>query len=213
LIEADAWYLPDTAATSYGREHLKTTIAPDFIDRGHEVLRYFHNAGFYELSGAEYRGVFRQLPHFTADVMDPFTELVSFDAGPRLAGEDLRAAARDLLAAHWQRRPPHNPFAAWAERLSEDLPRLLAGEAEDYHAYAFVTVRMVGSAFELLADHVVWVLGQDGEPVAADLREIVDATKILSFRLARRRPFDPLPVLDTLAAAWRRGMDRLGHSL
>jgi Domain of unknown function (DUF1839) len=33
LLEMDAWYLPDTAATSYRREHLKTTVAPESIDR------------------------------------------------------------------------------------------------------------------------------------------------------------------------------------
>ena len=45
LVEMDAWYLPDTAATSYRREHLKTTIVPEAIDRGAERMRYFHNTG------------------------------------------------------------------------------------------------------------------------------------------------------------------------
>lgn len=213
LVEIDAWYLPDTAATSYRREHLKTTVAPETIDRDAERMRYFHNAGFFELDGEDYRGAFRMLPHFTDDVMDPFLEIVRFDAGPRLTGEELRRGARELLAFHYARRPDRNPFLAWAESLSEDLPRLLAGEPEDYHAYAFVTVRMVGSAFELLADHVEWVLGEEGAEAADSLRQIVEGSKTVSFRLARRRPFDPEPALASLAEAWSDGMEALGRAL
>lgn len=213
LVEIDAWYLPDTAATSYRREHLKTTVAPETIDRAAERMRYFHNAGFFELDGEDYRGAFRMLDHFTDDVMDPFVELVRFDAGPRLSGAELRLAARELLAFHYARRPSRNPFVAWSEQLNTDLPRLLAGEPEDYHAYAFVTVRMVGSAFELCADHVEWALGADGARTAAALRRIVDGSKTISFRLARRRPFDPEPAVASLAQAWDEGMEDLGRAL
>lgn len=213
LVEIDAWYLPDTEATSYRREHLKTTVAPQMIDRAGERMRYFHNAGFFELAGEDYRGAFRMLPHFTDDVMDPFIEVVRFDAGPRLQGEQLRAAARELLAEHYARRPTTNPFGVWSERLTQELPRLLAGSNEDYHAYAFVTVRMVGSAFELLADHVEWTLGDAGAESAACFREIVEASKIVSFRLARRRAFDPSQVVAPMIDAWDRGMEQLGRAL
>jgi hypothetical protein len=213
LVEIDAWYLPDTEATSYRREHLKTTVAPQMIDRAAERMRYFHNAGFFELAGEDYRGAFRMLPHFTDDVMDPFIEVVRFDAGPRLQGEQLRAAARELLAEHYARRPTTNPFGVWSERLTQELPRLLAGSNEDYHAYAFVTVRMVGSAFELLADHVEWTLGDAGAESAACFREIVEASKIVSFRLARRRAFDPSQVVAPMIDAWDRGMAQLGRAL
>jgi hypothetical protein len=213
LVEIDAWYLPDTAATSYRREHLKTTVAPETIDREAERMRYFHNGGFFELDGEDYRGAFRMLPHFTEDVMDPFIELVRFDAGPRFTGDELQARARELLAYHYVRRPARNPFVAWGKQLQSDLPRLLDGDAEDYHAYAFVTVRMVGSAFELCADHVEWVLGAEGDEAARALRRIVDGSKVISFRLARRRPFDTEPVIATLAQAWDEGMDALGRAL
>ena len=213
LVEIDAWYLPDTAGTSYRREHLKTTVAPESIDVAGQRMRYFHNAGFFELEGEDYRGAFRLLPHFTEDVMDPFTEVVRFDAGTRLEGEKLRGAARELLAGHFRERPSRNPFAAWAERLQDDLPRLLAGVPEDYHAYAFVTVRMVGSAFELFADHIDWLLADEGAQAAAAFRRIVDGSKRMSFRLARRRAFDPGPMLSELAEAWDEGMAALRPAL
>jgi hypothetical protein len=211
LVEIDAWYLPDTAATSYRREHLKTTVAPESIDRSAEWMRYFHNAGFFDLDGEDYRGAFRMLPHFTDDVMDPFVELVRFGAGEQLRGDELRTESLKLLRRHYARRPERNPFLAWGEQLNVDLPRLLEGDAEDYHAYAFVTVRMVGSAFELCADHVEWVLGDDGAAAASALRRIVDGSKTVSFRLARRRAFDPEPALAALAEAWDEGMEELGR--
>jgi hypothetical protein len=213
LVEIDAWYLPDTAATSYRREHLKTTVAPETIDIAAQRMRYFHNAGFFELDGEDYKGAFRMLDHFTDDVMDPFIEIVRFDAGPRLTGEELRTAARELLVAHYARRPTRNPFEAWRDSLVADLPRLLAGDPQDYHEYAFVTVRMVGAAFELLADHLDWVLGEEGGEAAGALRRIVDGSKVVSFRLARRRPFDPEPALASLAEAWDEGIAALGRVL
>lgn len=213
LLEIDAWYLPDTAATSYRREHLKTTVAPETIDPDAQFMRYFHNAGFFELQGEDYQGAFRMLPHFTDDVPDPFIEVLRFGDRPRLTGEQLRDTARELLSGHYRRRPERNPFGAWGEQLKADLPRLLAGAPSDYHQYAFVTVRMVGSAFELLADHVDWVLGAEGAQASDAFRLIVEGSKTLSFRLARRRPFDPDGGVQALAAAWERGMEALGQAL
>jgi hypothetical protein len=213
LVEIDGFYLPDTAATSYRHTHVKTTLVPEAIDRAQEWMRYFHNAGYHELSGEDYRGAFRLLDHFTDDVMEPFIERVSFDAGRRLPEPRLRDEARGLLEAHFARRPDRNPFAAWAESLTGDLPRLLEGSAEDYHEYAFVTARMVGSAFELLADHVEWVLPPAGEAAGEAFRRIVDGCKTISFRLARRRAFDAGAALAVMVSAWDEGMDALGAAL
>ena len=213
LVEIDAWWLPDTAATSYRRGHLKTTCAPTMIDRDSQRMRYFHNAGLFELEGEDYQGAFRLLPQFTDDVMEPFIEVVRFDAGERLEGEALRAEARRLLAEHYAQRPGRNPFVAWAESLSQDLPRLLAGSAEDYHAYAFVTVRMVGAAFELLGDHIEWLFGDDGDEAKSALVGIVDGAKTVSFRLARRRPFDPAPAITAIAEAWESSIGAIGRLL
>lgn len=213
LIEIDAWYLPDVHATSYRTEHLKTTVAPEAIDRDAERLRYFHNAGLFELDGEDYRGAFRLADGFTDDVMDPFTEVVSFDAGPQLEGEALRAASLELLRRHYAHRPQTNPFERFGASLERDLPRLLAGDESDYHAYAFVTVRMMGAAFELLADHVRWLFGADGAAAAAEFGRIVEASKILSFRLARRREFDPSGALGEMGEGWERGMTALGALL
>jgi hypothetical protein len=134
---------------------------------------------------------------------------VRFDAGPAPAGEALRGAARRLLAGHLARRPSTNPFERFAARLEQDLPALLDGDAATYHAYAFATVRMAGASFELCAAHADWLLGDAAADAVAAFGEIVDAGKLLSFKLARRRPFDPSATLDGMAAAWARAMDVL----
>src|SRR5262249_12545084 len=142
IVELDAWWLPDTAATSYRSEHVKTSVAADAIDREAGGLRYFHNAGRYELSGEDYAGVFAS----AVSHLPPYTELVRFDVGPALRGDSLLDAARSCLAAHVRKRPSSNPFVRFGDSLAESLPGLLEGEPQRYHEYAFATVRMVGSA-------------------------------------------------------------------
>lgn len=212
-VELDAWYLPDTVATSYRAEHVKTSVIAEAIDREGERLRYFHNQGYWELAGEDYRGVFRLGAELPGDVLPPYTELVRFDAGAGLTGEELRAAARELLAEHVAARPAPNPFGRFGEQLGRDLPRLLAGDSADYHDYAFATVRMVGSAFEVAASHVEWALGDAGEPAVVAMTRIVEGSKALSFKLARRREFDPGPALTDLAAAWDESFARLDDVL
>jgi hypothetical protein len=208
IVELDSWYMPDTASTSYRSEHVKTSIAADAIDADAQTLRYFHGTGLYELSGEDYRGVFR-IGEFSDDVLPPYTELVRFDAGPRLEGEELRDAATQLLRRHLDRRPRENPFDRFGEQLEQQLPALLDGGLEHYHAYAFATVRMAGSAFEILADHALWLLHDQAQPAVDAMREIVDGCKALSFRLARRRQFDSAPLTGALADAWARAIGGL----
>ncbi|MGZ4276217.1 MAG: DUF1839 family protein, partial [Solirubrobacteraceae bacterium] len=70
--------------------------------------------------------MFRQGRDYPGEVLPPYTELVRFDAGPRLAGAECKDAARALLGGHLRRRPATNPFARFGERLALDLPALLA---------------------------------------------------------------------------------------
>jgi hypothetical protein len=213
IVEMDSWYLPDTSSTSYRTEHVKSSIIAEAIDPEDQRLRYFHATGLYELSGDDYRGVFRLGRPFSEDVLPPYTELVRFDAGTPLRGEDLRDCARTLLRRDLDRRPRDNPFVRFAAQLEEDLPRLLGGDDADYHAYAFATVRMVGSAFEVAASYVDWLIGDAGASVCDSLGQIVEGCKALSFRLARRRPFEPAPALTALAVAWDEALARLDELL
>jgi len=209
IVELDSWYLPDTASTSYRSEHVKTSIAAEAIDLERGWLRYFHGAGLYELDGEDYTGIFRLDGDPAPEILPPYTEIVRFDAGPRLQGADLRAAALASLRRHLQHRPRTDPFERFATQLASDLPVLLEAGPEAYHAYAFATVRMVGAAFELAAAHLDWLLAPDATSPATPMRTIVDGCKVLGFRLARRRPFDPAPVLEKLGDAWREAIGAL----
>ena len=213
IVELDSFHLPDTAATSYRQAHVKSSVIAEAIDPEAELLRYFHGDGYFELRGEDYRQVLRTDGGFSADVLPPYTELLRMDAGPRLAGEELRARSRELLQAEVARRPADNPFGRFAAQLAAELPNLLAGDAQRYHDYAFATVRMVGSAFEVGASHVEWALGDAAAGAAAAMGEIVAGCKTLSFKLARRREFDPDPAIAGLAAAWARAFAELEDAL
>jgi Domain of unknown function (DUF1839) len=106
-------------------------------------------------------------------------------------------------------RPATNPFDRFGAALSHELDSLLEGSLEDFHAYAFATVRMAGSAFEVAAAHSHWLFGDRARGVVEPMREIVEGCKALSFRLARRRPFEVAPRTRALADAWARAMDGL----
>jgi hypothetical protein len=205
IIEVDSFYLPDTQATAYRRAHVKSSIAIEAVDPAGERLRYFHGTGLYELCGEDYRGVFRLGRAFSEDVLPPYSEIVRFDAGPRLAGEALRTAARESLRDHLACKPRRNPWLAFGQRLSADLPALLAGTDTAYHAYAFATVRQCGAAFELARSFVEWLTGPSGPHARSALDALdrqVNGAKALLFRLARRRAFDPAPAIAQLAADW-----------
>ena len=134
IVELDSWYLPDTASTSYRAEHVKTSVAADALDREHEVMRYFHSAGLYELRGEDYRGIFR-IGSGDDDVLPPYTEIVRFDAGERLEGDALRcrrgrgpARPSSPPAPHQSLRALRRPAVRAARRAARvgasGLPRL-----------------------------------------------------------------------------------------
>jgi hypothetical protein len=208
IVELDSFFLPDTASNSYRVAHVKTSVAADAIDLAAETLTYFHGQGRYRLQGADYRGIFR-IGEDDPATLPPYTELVRFDAGPVLSGEELRARSQERLVHHLQRRPRSNPFEGFGAQLEQELPGLLAGDLDDFHAYAFATVRMAGSAFEIAGTYMRWLLGIGAEPIAAAMEEIVEGCKALSFRLARRRPFELEPRIAAMADAWERAMAEL----
>jgi hypothetical protein len=208
IVELDAFYLPDTATTSYRTAHVKTSVAVDAIDPQAERLHYFHGPGMFALEGEDYRGVFR-IGDFSPDVLPPYTELVRFDAGPKLEGDALREASLATLRRNLAHRPLDNPVRRFGTALAADLPALREGDLEDYHAYAFATVRILGSGFEALGSYIDWLFGAGGEAATEPIADVVDASKALSFRLARRREFEPGELLDRLAHGWDSAIEAM----
>jgi len=216
IVEADAYYLPDTKGRSYREQHEKSSIAVASIDVDAEQLVYFHNGGLFELSGDDFRNVLRLGRPFSPDVLAPYIELVRSDRLPRPEREELRTVARELLTRELARRPSGNPVRRFGDQLSEELIRLGEGGASAFHEYAFVTVRQCGAAWELAQSFAVWLADdQHGalEESAVHFGALAAASKTLLFKLARAaatgRPLDAEPAIDELSSLWERALDVL----
>jgi hypothetical protein len=196
LVEVDGFYLPDTRATSYRTQHAKTTIGIDSLDLELCNLGYFHNGGHFELSGADFAGLFQRLPEqLRADALPPYVEFVK-RRFPPLASFDLTQAATNLLRRHLARRPETSPVQRFRQDFPLHIQRLLA-EPQRFHEYAFATFRQLGSNFQLLATHLDWLQqrGVNGLQTARDSAARISAdAKAMQFKVARivaRRRFDP----------------------
>jgi hypothetical protein len=210
LIEVDSHWLPD-ASPSYRRTHGKTTVAAIALDRADRRLGYFHNAGYYELSGEDYDGLFRKPPP-TPDHLFPYVEFVKRDGAAR-TGDALRQCSIALLRGHLRRRPKSNPVSAWRAALPQHLETLAARDMDYFHLYAFNVIRQLGANFELLGSYLDWLRDPALAEPAAAARRIAEGAKAVQFNLARmanRRRFDAAKlVLEPIEADYDRIMTAL----
>jgi hypothetical protein len=218
--EADAFWLPDTQATDYRRQHTKTTIAIASIDVPGQWLGYFHNAGYFELSGDDFVGLLRIGAPDDPAYMPLFAELVRIDRLEHRPQTELAKRSFQLLRRYFARRPVTNPFTRFALRMARDLPDLQASGLARYHAWAFAGIRQAGSAFELAARHLQWLAGLGHPallPAAGKFDAIAEANKALILKGARAvnsgRPLDAAPLLDGMAQAWDEAMATLERAL
>ncbi len=216
IVEADAFYLPDTAGTSYRLEHVKTSIGIQALDASACRLGYFHNAGYYELLAEDFDGVFRLQGRPDPLYLPPYVEVARLDARPRPSGRALLDGSLALLRTHLARRPTVNPFRRYAVRFPADLESLVCEPIGRFHSYAFATLRQCGAAFELAAAYCRWLetVGERGLASVAGACDLIATTsKTLQFKAARavsvRRPFDASLSFDTMAEAWDDTMTAL----
>lgn len=219
--EADAFWLPDTAGTDYRIKHSKTTIVLASLDVEARQLGYFHNAGYFELSGEDFVQLFK-LDDAAPDAgfLPFYAELVRVDRMTKPNSAALAAKSWDLLKRHFGRRPANNPFVRFGERFARDLPLLQAKGLPHYHAWAFASIRQAGAAFDLAAANLRW-LAERGHPALAEAAQRFDAiaqgNKALILKGARAvnsgRPFDAAPLMAEMAQAWDQGMALLESQL
>ncbi len=211
IVEVDAYYLPDTFDVSYHTEHVKTSIGVQALDTAAKRLGYFHNAGYYELEGSDFAGVFRVDDPETGSVhLPPYVEVVKLPS-PRSqpTTRSLVARSLELLAATLARVPDQNPFRRYSAHFSRDLSWLTREPLAQFHRYAFATFRQIGSAFELGAAYVRW-LQANGEgglgSISAACDVVASSAVTLQLKTARavrtHRPFDAEPLLGAMADAW-----------
>jgi len=216
-VEVDSWFLPDTRGVAYGVDHVKTTIVPAWLDRTQRRLGYFHNAGFFELAGDDFDGIFRLGAYADRAALPPYVESVRFDRARR-GDPHLVEVAVDLAREHLARRPSDNPIARMSERMTADLPWLAAQDIEVFHLYAFGLCRQCGASNEMAATFVDWLNTHDrsGTEGAADaFRAVAEGAKALQFALARvvrGRTVDLAGIFDGMGAQWALGMDVLDGS-
>lgn len=210
-LDADAWWLPDTAGLTYRSAHQKTTVLAQMIDTGARRLGYFHNTGYYELEGEDFDAL---LPaHPAAGSLPPYVLQVRLGR-LRPAGPVDDRLARWLAARHLGRRPAGNPVALLADRVAADLGWIRAAGMDTYHRWAFGTLRQCGANAALAAD----LLGRldPAGPAAGHFDRVASGMKAAELALARAvrgRPVDVPGLLAPLAEAWVQAVAATGTVL
>lgn len=217
LVELDSFYLPDTAGTTYRREHVKSTVAVIEIDAARRELGYFHGQGYYRLTGDDFAGALR-LDSQEPAMLPPYVEFVKRRSGP-LVGDALYERSLALLRRQVEQLPPENPFEQFKTRLAADLDWLCGAPLPTFHAYSFATLRQLGASYELASRYLSWLdehqqLGLD-QSIGA-FANLSTGAKAFQFQLARAmarsKPLELAP-LDEMAATWRTAADELRLSL
>lgn len=218
--ESDAFWLPDTAGTDYRRSHTKTTILMADLDVEGQRLGYFHNAGYFELEGEDFRQLFRLDAAPDPAFMPFFAEAVRIDRLQRRSPQELAAMSLEILRHHFEWRPVGNPFNRYAARLEKDLPCMQAKGLAYYHAWAFATVRQAGAAFELASANLRWLAECGHGDLLAPAQHfdaIAQANKALILKGARAvnsgKPLDASSLMQGMAGDWEQGMGLLAKAL
>ncbi len=211
-IEADAFWLPDTAGTDYRQNHSKTTIVLNEVDLDARRIGYWHNAGYFEAGGEDVTRLL-DLPEAISDleaiadwrgsrIAELGAATVALDEGKLpLYAEFIRTTRRVLrstdelqtlalhhLANHLAFRPETNPIRRFARRLEDDLPLLRDYGLGYYHQWAFGTVRQLGAAFDFAARGLAWHGAPEGSPLHVAMGRfdaIARDAKTLILKLAR----------------------------
>jgi hypothetical protein len=217
-VEADAFWLPDTAGTDYRSKHTKTTIVLADIDLDARRLVYFHNAGCFTLDGENFDRTFRLGQPDDPAYMPLFAELVRSDRVVRRPTDELRAMVHAGLPTLLVRCPRDNPVRRFQARFEADLPWLRERGLDHYHAWAFAGTRQLGAAMELAARWVEWLqLPAPADAAVVAFDEVGLAAKTFILKGARAvmnpKPADLSGLFDSMAQGWERGFSALRASL
>ncbi len=191
IVDADAFFLPDTRGTSYRAQHTKTSVGVRAMDRATKRIEYFHNAGYFSLEGEDYEGIFSRQAGSMG--LAPYVEIAKLEGLIRRDDRTLRKMALELLVHHNDRRRMRDEkhgsaMARFAKALPEHVAWMRAQGGDSFHAYAFAAVRQLGAACELLGAHLRWLDGV-AEPQFVAATElfvsVANLAKTLQFKLAR----------------------------
>ena len=233
-LEADAFWLPDTAGTDYRQNHSKTTIVLNEVDLDARRIGYWHNAGYFEARGddvtrlldladavsdleaiADWRGSrIAEVGAATVALDDGklplYAEFIRTNKRVLRSTEELQTLALHHLGAHLAFRPDDNPVRRFAARLADDLPLLRDYGLGYYHQWAFGTVRQLGAAFDFAARGLAWHDAPAGSPLNVAMRSfdsIARDAKTLILKLARAASSTKAVDLSPLLEGMARAWD------
>jgi hypothetical protein len=219
-VEADAFWLPDTAGTDYRRNHVKTTIVLNDVDFAEQTAAYFHNAGYFAVEGDDFEHLFAPSAEGTPTPLPLYAEFVRTD---RLVKRDTPSLARlsaELLLETLEQLPIDDPVQRFQERFKTDLCELRKRGLDYYHQWAFATVRQLGAALELSAEHLRWLeaSGVCSTGTAAEsFTAASQACKTLILKAARSvsttKPADTSSLFADIGAVRNQGISALRRSL
>ncbi len=214
LVEADAFFLPDTRGSSYRLAHDKTTIGVLEMATEARRMRYLHGRGCFELEADDYAGLWSPASERAGTWLPTFVERVAQSSPSRI--EPLALASATLLRRELKRAPADNPIGAFAASMEAALPVMRVNHDMDhFHRYAFATLRQLGACFELLASHVTWLQDHCAwkhTNASQQFHLIAQQARSLQFQLARsiaRNKVLDLSPLVQMGNAWQCGMDAL----
>jgi hypothetical protein len=219
-VEVDAYWLPDTQATDYRKQHTKTTIAVAELDPEKQILGYFHNTAYHQLSGEDFRQIFRIDIETPADYLFPYSELIHLDNVVQHSQEKLVEISYGLLQRYAQLIPSANPLISYAERFKKELPVMQQLGLAYYHQWAFNNTRQLGAAFELAAAYLQWLTAAgvaDFSASIASFEKISTDNKSLILKVARavntNKPLDLTETYRNMASDWDQGMHNLRNKI
>jgi hypothetical protein len=213
LVELDAFYLPDVGDTSYHQAHEKTTVGVQRIDLAAREMDYFHNRGLYTLHGADFERIFHIGEDPETLPLPPYVEFAKLDHLKKHSNTELANLASELLHAQFARRPALNPFIMYRQHFKNHVALLPEYTLEDFHKYAFATMRQYGASYEYAALFLKWLADYKGEllrEAASAFVEISSSAQILLLKTARavhsKKPFDFQAFLEPMEANWDKAM-------
>ena len=205
-VEADSWFLPDTAGVSYRLGHQKSTIGPVMIDASARRLGYFHNRGYHLVSADDYDGILHTAD--STDVLPPYAEVINLDRLDRPDDSQLRVRVESMIGRHIQHRPTTNPVERMARRVADDTAWLQAASDDTFHGYAFGTLRQCGAWADTLSTFVGWLGRDDLSGAVAAFSNLSSTAKTCQFKLARLasgRATDLSELFASMATSWNEG--------
>ena len=131
IVEVDAFYLPDTAGTTYRAEHVKTSIAVDRLDAS-APARLFSQRRLLRARGRGLRRPLQSGGQRRPVILPPYVEVAKFGSAAAPGGQVLVATSIDLLRGILRAARTTIRFAATLTRFPADLDLLAAGSLRSF---------------------------------------------------------------------------------